>query len=226
MKGKTLAKIKMGVLAVVALMMVSGGNSFAKSQGKNAALLSATSPFEDLIEYALAEDTMEIQRAIASAENQFPQVRGFLSRESADRLGALLAAIKQSKEKADYNALALSSAEAYRLLVEELDAGDLKVPVEVNLLDYAGFKILILAKAKVPNWPSIGATVEESAKNWNFIEPKIRDQGLRDVFSTMEGGLQQATKTRNVQMLEFGARVQLDLVDLLEGYFLKKSFSR
>jgi hypothetical protein len=118
--------------------------------------------------------------------------------------------------------VALNSIETYRLLIENLQAEGLKLPKEVSLLDYAGFKLQILAAAAQPDWDTMQKTVADAVTWWDTTKPKISEKGLLDTVNSTIKGLQQAAKSKNLEMLHFAAQIDLDVVDLLEGYFEKK----
>lgn len=64
--------------------------------------------------------------------------------------------------------------------------------------------------------------VAEAAGWWKTAKPKVSDKGLRDAVESTIRGMQQAVKIENLTMLHFAAQIDLDLVDVLEGYFEKK----
>ncbi len=74
--------------------------------------------------------------------------------------------------------------EVFRLLIDNLEAKDLKVPKEVSLLDYAGFKLRVLAATQRPDWQAIRRTVGEAAGWWNAINAQVSAKSLRDAFGS------------------------------------------
>ena len=116
----------------------------------------------------------------------------------------------------DHQKTASSAVAIFRLLIDNLHAKGLKEPREVSLLDYAGFKLRVLASARNPNWQEIRKTVVEVAGWWKVIESKVSQKGLHDAFGTTIRGLDDAAKVENLHMLRFAAQIELDLVDLLE----------
>jgi hypothetical protein len=63
----------------------------------------------------------------------------------------LVATIKKAEQRADNESVALNSVEAYRTLIESLNTSGLIVPVQISLLDYAGFKLKVFLHAKSPD---------------------------------------------------------------------------
>ena len=96
------------------------------------------------------------------------------------------------------------------------------MPKEVSLLDYAGFKLHVLAAAPKPDWESMRKTAADAVGWWDATKAKVSAKKLRDAMKTTVGGLQQAAKTENLPMLELAAQLDLDLVDLLEAHFEAK----
>lgn len=185
----------------------------------NEVLLSAASPFEDLTENALAGNDKGMQLALKAYDEQAAKVGKVLSAKARQDIELLVATIKMAQQRADYESVALNSVEAYRTLIESLDTSSLMVPVQVSLLDYAGFKLKVLLHAKSPDWSVLRKTAEEARQHWTAIEPRVSDKGLRDAVNTMITGMDKATTAKNVEMAVFAAQVDLAMVDLLEGYF-------
>jgi len=63
----------------------------------------------------------------------------------------LVATIKKAEQRADNESVALNFVEAYRTLIESLNTSGLIVPVQISLLDYAGFKLKVFLHAKSPD---------------------------------------------------------------------------
>jgi len=108
------------------------------------------------------------------------------------------------------------------VLIDNLEAGSLTIPKEVSLLDYAGFKLHVLAAAPQPDWGAMRRMVDDVVGWWAAIKSKVSDKGLRDAFNSTVIGLQEAGKTEHLPMINFAAQIDLDLVDLVEGYFERK----
>jgi hypothetical protein len=187
--------------------------------GSNQVLLAAASPFEDLTESALANDSQGMRQALKAYSGQAERVNRVLSGPARREMAALLARIRRAEAQGAYQEAALNSVEAYRLLVDSLNPNGLVVPIQVAKLDYVGFKLKVLLAASPPDWPAIQKTSEEANGQWHALEPRVRDKGLSDALKTMLAGLNRATRARNAEMAAFAAQMDLALVDLLEGYF-------
>ena len=130
-----------------------------------------------------------------------------------------MAAILQKRAANDLPGVALEAVEAYRVLATAKERGKLKIPLEVDLLDYAGFKVKVLATRQPPDWQAMQGTAADAAKDWQAIQEKVADKNLRSVTNTSMAGLSQAAEGRDTAMASFAAQVVLDLVDLLEQQF-------
>jgi hypothetical protein len=198
---------------------VAGAAQPTGVSGPNRVLLAAASPFEDLTEFALANDTRGMRQALKAYGDQAAAVDKVLSVPARREIAALLAAIRRAESKGDNQEVALNSVEAYRVLVESLDPNGLVVPAQVSKLDYVGFKLKVLLAASPPDWAAIQTTIEAAGRHWHELEPRVSDKGLRDAVKTVLAGLHQATSTKNAEMAIFAAQMDLALVDLIEGFF-------
>ena len=214
------------VLIVVALFwtvtvdQVSLGKENADDvAAKNETLLNAMSPFEDMAEAALDKDTKGMKEAINAAGSETADVLKALPKENVKGFEERLVAIKDAAKSKDHYSVAVNAVEMFRFLIDSLDASKLELPKEVSLLDYAGFRLQVLAAAKEPDWEKMKLTVIDADKWWKAIEEKVEDSSLAATFNSTMTGLQQAIESKNLPMLRFAAQIDLDLVDLLESAF-------
>lgn len=190
---------------------------------ENESLLSASSPFEDLIDYALAGNKRGMKEALKAYEQQAAKVAKVLSEKARRQLENQVSGIRKALQEGDDHAVASHSVEAYGLLVESLNPENLATPKEVALLDYVGFKMRVLMNAQSPDWSAAQSTAEEAKRLWTAIEARVQESGLRDSMNTTIEGLLRATNSRNVEMAVFAAEEDLAQVDLLEKYFEGKA---
>jgi hypothetical protein len=217
------AVLVVGLTAEGFMHKVAAASKQTDISGPNQVLLAAASPFEDLTESALANDTRGMRQALKAYSEQASAVNKVLSVPGRQEMASLLAAIRRAESKGDHQSVALNAVEAYRVLVESLNPDGLVVPIQVAKLDYVGFKLKVLLAASPPDWPAIQITGEEAAGYWHALETRVADKGLRDAVKTLLTGLRQATMTSNAEMAVFAAQMDLALVDLLEGYFERAS---
>ena len=209
------------LLAGLALVLIVGCQAATKHESGNAVLFEAMSPFEDLTEYALAEDATNAGKAIQSANDSVAAASSVLSEKASGVLNAKLKEIAAAEKDGDFPGMAMLAVDSYKVLVDQLDVSTLTVPKEVAVLDFVGFKLHALLKQKEVDWKLVNETALDGQRQWNDIRGSVSDTAIRDAMDTVIEGLQSASKSKNVEKLEFAAQVDLDLVDLLEGYFEK-----
>ncbi|MHB1351062.1 MAG: hypothetical protein ACYCYR_14495 [Desulfobulbaceae bacterium] len=197
--------------------------SRTENSDNNELILSASSPFEDLTELAISGDTKGIERSLQAYESQAGKVESILPATKREMLRALVADIRKEKKQGNLAAIALQSCAAYLTLIEALDRGSLKVPIEVALLDYAGFRFQVLLHAEPADWQALREAGEQARKNWNALKSRVSDKSLVDTMDVAIEGMNRAHGSRNVDMAIFAAEVDLALVDLLEVYFEKSA---
>lgn len=214
---------KIFIAGLIAVLLWTSGveNVLAvKNAPKNDILLSAASPFEDLTENALAANRDGMNAALKAYADQAPEVRKVLPASARAKIDELLAAIKKAESQGDNETVALKSVAVYRLLVDALDQNALAVPVQVALLDYAGFMVTVLLHTgSSRDWPALNKVAAEASRNWAAVKDRVTDTGLRDAVDTAMAGLVEAGIDKNAGMAAFAAQIDLALVDLLEGYF-------
>jgi hypothetical protein len=209
------------MLLVLGHVIPGGAQAQEPSSGKvdNEIILSGTSPFEDLTEYAISGDTSGIKRALQAFNMRAEKIENALPETTRYELKALVDDIKDADRRGDLNAIALKSPEAYRVLIEALDPEALKVPVEVSLLDYVGFRFLAVLHAKPGDFTDLEEAAKYAERNWQAIRSRVTDTGLRDAVDVSVAGLLKACTERDAGMAHFAAEVDLAQVDLLEAYF-------
>ena len=188
--------IRLRLLAIAFLLALTPSASASQAIKANDVLLSAMSPFEDMIEFALAESDSDISTTLAAADRHTTDVKKALSASAASEFATLMEGLHRAATDKDHHEVARSAVEVFRLLIDNLQAKDLKVPKEASLLDYAGFKLRALAATQKPNWQDIRKTVGEAAGWWNAISSKVSERGLRDAFDSVIRGLGDAASSR------------------------------
>ncbi|MDB6030826.1 MAG: hypothetical protein JWM16_1164 [Verrucomicrobiales bacterium] len=185
----------------------------------NETLLKASSPYEDMVEFALNKNDAGIAKSLNSAKKQAAAVRDALPAAATAKFEMMLEGLQKTAAAKERYSVATSAVEMFRLLIDGLQADNLKVPKEVSLLDYAGFKLKVLAAAPQPDWSAMREIAGDAATWWAAIKAKVTEKALRDAVNTTVKGVQQAGKLEHLPMLVFAAQMDLDLVDLLESYF-------
>jgi len=191
----------------------------SQMQKDNNILMDSASPFEDLTEFAVAADVAGMDRALDVIEERSGITRSTLDPVRRDKYDSLWASIRAGRKGGTYTDVALNSVESYRVLIEGLHDEVLTVPKAVSLLDYAGFRLSVLASLETPDWAAIRVTMEEARSFWAAISGRIQSKGLHDAMNTTIDGIERAVEARDARMTVFAAHVDLDLVDLLESHF-------
>lgn len=203
------------------LVLVFSSHLMAESVNNNAILFDAMSPYEDLTEYALEQDKGAIESALHSLNDLFSELQNILPPKRLQLLEDAAHKMTISNKNNDFAQIALVAVDSYKFISEQLDASELEIPKEVVILDYVGFKVHALLKQQNISWDLIAITVKEGVTQWELIKTKVSDKALYDAMNTAIDGLKIASQTQNIPMLKFAAQVDLDLVDLLEGFFEK-----
>ena len=214
-------KVIRGLLIGLFVLLIFNWNIMAYD--KNTALFDAMSPYEDLTEYALDQNMSKVANSISSLDGFIAKLKAVLSNKSIHVLEINVTKMQAAEKKAAYSEIALLAVDSYKILADELDQTTLKVPKQVVILDYVGFRIHALLRQNEIDWHLISETVDEGKIQWEQVKRKVTNKGLYDSLNTTITGLEIASTSKNIDMLKFAAQVDLDLVDLLEGFFEKKS---
>jgi len=214
-------KVIRGLLIGLFVLLIFNWNIMAFD--KNTVLFDAMSPYEDLTEYALDQNMSKVANSISSLDGLIAKLKAVLSNKSIHVLEINVTKMQTAEKKDAYSEIALLAVDSYKILADELDQTTLKVPKQVVILDYVGFRIHALLRQNEIDWHLISETVDEGKSQWEQVKRKVTNKGLYDSLNTTITGLEIASTSKNIDMLKFAAQVDLDLVDLLEGFFEKKS---
>lgn len=212
------------LLLCIALLCGSLAGATAQDTAKvNNTLLKATGPFEDMVGPALARDDKGVAKMLAEADQEADAVKKVLPAEAVRNFDELLKSLHKAAAAKDALAVAQSAVKVFRLLVDNLKADTLKIPIEVSLLDWAAYQLQVLAAVEKPDWEAMRKVAADAEKWWKAIaRSKVTEKNLRATVTTAINGLKNATQEQNLPMAKFGAHITLDLVDLLEGHFKAK----
>jgi hypothetical protein len=184
----------------------------------NQKLREAAEPFENLTEIAFSAAWPKIDKTVAEAEGAAGGVRGSLSKDAAGQLDTQLSTMKTSRQSKDRAELALSSIETYRILVSAV-THNAKVPTEVSLLDYAGFRYDANLKASPIRWDDMTRTVSFAHKTWGALSPRAKASPVAVKFAKAITDMDKAVAQRNKTLAASSVKTELDLVDQLENFF-------
>ncbi len=195
----------------------SSGPAPAITNG-NEKLRAAAEPFEKLTEISFEATLPTIDQTIGEAEAAAREVRTLLSVDAASQLDAQIAGMNSARQKQDHAGLALASIEAYRVLVSAVTS-NAKVPTEVSVLDYAGFRFDADLKAKPVRWSDMARAVSFARENWDELLPRAKSSPIAKDFDTALANMDQAVTQRSEGLAASSVKTELDLVDQLEKFF-------
>ena len=181
-------------------------------------LRAAAEPFEALTETAFTATAAELDAAVQKARASAQSARALLPNSAKAAFDAHLAALDAAHAKMARADVALGSIEVYRDLVSAVPAGG-KVPSEVSLLDYAGFRYDADLKAGPARWSDMRNATAFADANWTAIAPRVTDPALTGKIATELAAMKQAVAARNAEAAARSVKAELDLVDQLETYF-------
>ncbi len=184
----------------------------------NEKLRAAAEPFEKLTEISFEAALTAIDQTIGESEAAAQGVRTLLSINAASHLDAQIAAMKSARQKQDRAGLALASIEAYRVLVSAV-ADSAKVPTEVSLLDYAGFRYDADLKAGPIRWGDMTEAVAFARENWAKLLPRAKSFPRAAAIEKAVADMDQAAAQKDVASATSSVKAELDLVDQLETFF-------
>jgi hypothetical protein len=191
----------------------------SKDANRNAKLTDAASINEDLIGFALEGKAGQVAEKVTAMRKALPSLRPLLNVSAFETLGRQLNEMEQASSKSDSLGTALAAVEAYRILENAMDNARRPSPIEVAMLDYSGFKLNILAATPKTDWAAIAATAKGSDGSWSVLGKNVKDASIRNLVQAIQDGLSGAVERKDVHGVKFAAKMQLEVVDVLEQYF-------
>ncbi len=182
-------------------------------------LYDSAEAYENLTEKSYAADAQTLADLSAEAEKQAQACLANLNPSDADALSSRLDAVQAALRSDDRATVARNAVEAYRIFVTAETREPNGVPLQVSLLDYAGFRMQADLQAAKPDWADVDTALLFAEQQWSEIETKIIDLGLRESFAAELDHIRTAAGERNVSAAKEAVRTELDQVDLLEQYF-------
>ena len=190
-----------------------------KESNRNTTLGDAASMNEDLIEFALAGNADKVAEKVAAMQKALSTLRPLLDEKTFEVLTHRTANMKETSTKNGILGTALEAVEAYRAIENAMDASGRTAPAEVAMLDYSGFKLSILAAVPTVDWAMIDSTAKESDKFWSILTKQVQDKSMRNLVVSIQDGLRGAVERKEIGTVKFAAKMQLEVVDVLEQYF-------
>ncbi len=182
------------------------------------ALMAAAEPFENLTESAFTPDTKKLDDLIAKAKTSAGGAAKLLTASEATVLSNHMSNIDAARATNERANLAIAAVEGYRTLVSN-SGGHQKIPKEVSLLDYSGFRYQADLKAQPVRWSDTGQAVDFADSQWQKISATVADKGLLTRMSTALTSMRSASHNKDSKAAMAASTHELDLVDELEKYF-------
>ena len=192
----------------------------SKEASRYANLANAASINEDLIGFSLKGNADKVAEKVAAMKEALPTLRSLLNASSFETLRRQLTEMEQASAKSDVFGTALAAVEAYRVIENAMGSAGRPSPIEVAMLDYTGFKLSILATTPDTDWPKIAATAKDSDSSWSVLDKSVKQTSIRNLVNTIQDGLRGAVERKDIHGVKFAAKMQLEVVDVLEQYFM------
>ena len=184
----------------------------------NLALLAAAEEFETLTEISFSANPSMREKMIAKAGKAAAGVMKFAPPRLTVHLQTHIADILSAQRKNSSADLAIASNEAFRDLVSAV-AGKQQTPLNVSLLDYAGFRFDADAQALPARFADMQETAVFGQEQWAGIKSRPEVAGLSARFSAALDNMELASRSGDVALARTTAKVELDMVDELEKAF-------
>lgn len=177
------------------------------------------SPFEDMTEYALANDFSGMKNGYKNIENieDNALLKQTIPSAKLKILSQNIEKLKTYIDNAAYSNAALLSSNMFNDSVTNFKyKNSIQDQLHIEHLDYMGFRLLALLSVKDVNYAQISKVITNAKINWNAIREKIKDENSVDAFNLLFKGLEQSVKTENNTMIKILAELDLALVDVIE----------
>lgn len=185
----------------------------------NECFVAAAEAFERLTESAASAPATELARQSASAAAQARSCQSLLNQRQSATMDNVLGRIGQFGMTHDRSALASTAVEGYRTFVTAETRPVGGIPIEVSLLDYAGFRYQADARANPPLWGDMRQALDVADQQWRAISPRVSDHQLEVRFSADIAELRGALEASDQRRAQMAVVRELDHVDALESYF-------
>ena len=180
------------------------------------------SPFEDMTEYALANNLSEMKKGYKDIETL--EDSGLLAQsvnnDAAKQISQDIESLESYINKENYSKVALLSTKLFKTIVNNYAYSEYVVnQIHIENLDSMGFEILSLLSTNSIDYIQIQSIIYEAQKDWIFLRDNIDDENKIDTFDLLFQGLLHATLQHDEKMLKILASMDLALVDVIEKQF-------
>ena len=185
-----------------------------RSENDRKTILAAAERFENLTEAAFdgAKPTTD---ALALAHRDAQIARHLLNSSESAALDRQLQVVDAAATASVAADISLASVEVYRTLIAAA-GGEGKIPVQVGLLDYSGFRFWADAKAAPPHWADMVQVHDFAVAQWQLVEPRIHDPQVAKKFTAALDAMADAMAKKDAAAAMRAGTSEMDLVDELE----------
>jgi hypothetical protein len=187
--------------------------------------VAAAEAFEGLTENAASERVAALAQQASSTATQARSCQPSLSPQQSATLDNVLGRIGQFETTHDRSALALAAVEGYRTFVMAQSRPLAGIPLQVSLLDYAGFRYQAGSHAAAPLWSDMRQALDFADGQWRAVSPRVSDDRLKTTFDADLAAMRAALDASNQTQAQRAASRELDHVDALERYFSRPRHS-
>jgi hypothetical protein len=174
---------------------------------------------ETLTEHAAATPAANLEAEARSTSTRVMACANALPTRQASELTQIIQRVDEFQTDHDRTRLALSAVEGYRVLVSAQIRGARDIPLEVALLDYAGFRYQASVRSATPLWSEARQAIDFADEQWSTLAARISDDGLKASFGAELNAMRRAVEATNVAEAQRASSTELDRVDELEQYF-------
>lgn len=182
-------------------------------------LVAGAEALEALTEHAAAAPIASLEAETIGAAERASACQQNLPDGPAAELERIIQRIGEFRVDHDRTALALSAVEGYRILVSAQVRSASDIPLEVALLDYAGFRYQASVRADTPLWSEARLALDFADARWRTVSGRISDTSLKYSFVADLAAMRHALDASDAAAAQSAAAIELDSVDTLEQYF-------
>lgn len=182
-------------------------------------LAASAEAFEALTERAATAPVAGLEVETVGAAERASACQNNVPDGQAAELARIIGRIGEFRVGHDRTALALSAVEGYRILVSAQARSASDIPLEVALLDYAGFRYQASVRAETPLWSEAGLALDFAEAQWRSVAGRVSDNSLKSSFVADLAAMRSALEASDAAAAQNAVAVELDRVDALEQYF-------
>lgn len=178
------------------------------------------SPFEDMTEYALNSNKNGISKSMnkvidAEKKGLFEQN---ITIEGNQLLKVKLEKLQDLINQDKFAEIAIASTDVFEMNISNFKDGKvIENQIQIEHLDYMGFKVLALLNQENIDWEQITQTIHTTQAIWLSLNPKVKDSNLKDSFEYLFEVLLLGAKNKDKKICKILSNMDLSLVDVLEN---------